>query len=185
MPKFNKFFIKKSLLLLSLATAVSFFDSTPADNAQEEYTVKSLLSLNFARFTDWPEDIINAQSPSINLCVAGDDLIQQTFALIDKKQVGERFLSVIELTGSTDLPPCQLLYISVQDKNLTRKLLSECVTKHILTIGDDDQFIKDGGMVYLQLVDGQIKLNINLNVVKQAGLTISSRVLKLATIINP
>jgi YfiR/HmsC-like len=40
-------------------------------------------------------------------------------------------------------------------------------------------------MVYLELTDARINLHINVSATQKAGLQISARVLKLATIFNP
>ncbi|MBK8816928.1 MAG: YfiR family protein [Methylococcaceae bacterium] len=81
---------------------------------------------------------------------------------------------------------CHLLFISGLDRSTVLQLLNEIKNQPILTVSDDDNhFLVDSGMVVFKVLEGKVNIEINLNAVKLAGLEISSRVLKLATIFNP
>lgn len=162
-----------------LIWAMLFYGIARADAAQE-YVVKSALALNFARFTEWPA----TTSATVNLCVLGDQLMQQAFLSVDKKTVGNRTLSVIKLSEGNDLNSCQLLYISSQHSNTIKQLRNETVTRHILTIGEDGDFLENGGMINLETVENKINIQVNLGLVQQAKLQISARVLKLVNIVS-
>jgi len=167
-----------------LAFSVVAAMAAHADSAQE-YTVKAAITLNFARFTEWPESALGKDQTKIKLCVLGDNIVQQAFSEIDKKQVGNRNLEVINLSRLRNLEECKMLYVSALDKNKTIQLLTEIAASHILSIGEQDYFVDYGGMVNLAMLDGKINIQVNVDASKQAGLTISSRVLKLATIYKP
>jgi hypothetical protein len=154
-----------------------------AATVAEEYSVKAALSLNFARFTEWPQTTID--SKTVNLCVLGNNLIHQAFEQIDNKDVGKKHAKVIYLTRISDLEECHLLFVSGVNKQKLIQLVSEISRSPILTIGEDVDFLENGGMIFLELTSGKVSIKINLNGVKNAGLQISSRVLKLATIVNP
>jgi hypothetical protein len=176
--------IKITLFWLLLAITAEFNHFAAADSAQDS-TVIAALALNFARFTEWPASAINKSDATLQLCVLGDNVIQQAFDEVDKKQVGDRVLNVINMSRIKNVGQCHLLYVSALDRNTTIQLLAETSRQHTLTIGGDEKhFLEDGGMVALIIVEGKVNIQINLNAVKQAGLQISSRVLKLATIVN-
>ena len=63
-------------------------------------------------------------------------------------------------------------------------LLGELRTAHVLTVGESDGFIEEGGIVNLKLDSGKIQIQININAADQAGLRISSKLLSLAQIIR-
>jgi hypothetical protein len=155
-----------------------------ADIAQE-YNVKAAISLNFARFTEWPEAALKKDSPSINLCVLGDNVVEQAFTELNNKQVGGRLLNVSYLTRLRSLENCQVVFVSGLDKNKIIQLLAEINKKPILSIGEQDYFIDYGGLVNLEMADGKINIQVNVDAAKQTGLNISSRVLKLAKIVKP
>jgi hypothetical protein len=172
-------------LFLLITMLAPLYQSAAADSAQDS-SVKAALALNFARFTEWPTSALKKDDSTIQLCVIGDNVTQQAFVEIDRKQVGTRWLKVVHMPRIKNIEQCHLLYISALDRNTTIQLLLESNRLPILLIGEDEQhFLEDGGMVVLSLVEGKVSLQINLKVVKLAGLQISSRVLKLATIVNP
>jgi hypothetical protein len=177
--------LKISFFLLLLTIVSGFYHSAVAESAQDS-TIKAALALNFARFTEWPSSILKSSDPVIKLCVLGDSEVQQSFSEVDKKQVGDRVLAVINMTRLKNVEQCHLLYISALDRSKIIQLLAEINGRHILTIsGDGQSFLADGGMVDLEIVEGKVNMQINLQAVSKAELTISSIVLKLATIVNP
>lgn len=157
---------------------LSFADSV------EEYTAKSVLTLNLARFSEWPPDVFSENKTLVNLCLIGDDTIVKAFAMIDKKPVGNKNLSILNITGNRQLDRCQMLYVS-SDTGKISQLIEESYKRHILTIGETDDFLADGGGVYFEVNSSKITLHVNLNAVEKSGVRINSRVLKLATIYNP
>lgn len=173
------------LFALMITWLLVFGNNSAVADATESSAVTAALALNFARFTEWPAQALGANDTTVKLCVIGDNVIQQAFDKIDQKQVGTRTLQVVHLTRIKNLEQCHLLYISGGDRGTTIQLLSEIQKQHTLTIGEDRHFLQDGGMVLLNFVEGKVNIEIQLSVVKQAGLQINSRVLKLATIVNP
>lgn len=177
--------LKISSFLLVLGITLVFSHSAAADSAQDS-TVMAALALNFARFTEWPASTLKESDPTLQLCVLGDNVVQQAFTEVDKKQVGDRVLLVINMSRITNFDRCHLLYVGSLDRSTTIQLLREINKQHILTIGaGDEDFLRDGGMVNLEIDEGKVNIQINLTAVQQAGLIISSIALKLATIVNP
>lgn len=150
----------------------------------EENTVLAALSLNIARFTNWPEIVFAEDNNQLNLCVIGDNIVQESFGNVHNQMINGRSLQVFNRTRQRNFSSCHAVFIQGLDRNHLSQVLLDLKQKPILTIGDDIEFAKAGGMVALQKVDGKIQLNINLTAVKQTGLVISSRILKLANIVN-
>ena len=171
------------MLLVSAIMSCVGLAPSYADSIQE-YTAKSVLALNLARYSDWPLAAVIDDHATVNLCLLGDDVVQQAFGMIDKKQVGNKALSVLNISKSQDLSSCHLLYISGNTDNTTQ-LIQESYKHHILTIGETDDFLTQGGIVYLEIADSKINLNVNVEASQKAGIQISARVLKLATIFKP
>ncbi|MFI3137592.1 MAG: YfiR family protein [Methylococcaceae bacterium] len=166
------------MAIILLGSRAAFADAT------QEYTVKAAMALNLARFTDWPDSALIANNSVINLCVLGDNVVQDAFLQMDQKKVGHRTLNVIYLSRLRNVDDCQVLYISGLEKNIIIQLLSEIKHKPILTIGEERTVVDYDGMVNLDTLSGKINIQINLDATKQAGLTISARVLKIATLVK-
>jgi hypothetical protein len=54
----------------------------------------------------------------------------------------------------------------------------------VLTVGEADWFLAEGGMVTLKLEAGRVRLEINLGAAQRAGLQISSKLLSLARVVR-
>jgi len=150
----------------------------------ERQAVLAVLTLNIARFTRWPEPVFINSEADINLCIFGDNIVQQSFKNIDKKVINNRSIHIINLTRLRNLTQCQLLYLSELEQSKLISLLMELQGQPILTIGENMKFLQAGGMVGLHQSGGKMQLNINLPIVKQSNLAISSRLLKLAKIVD-
>jgi hypothetical protein len=169
--------------VLVIISALNFYGACRPSYADaiQEYTAKSVLALNLARFSDWPPEIFQDSGSSVNLCLLGDEIVQQAFNFFDKKQLGNKTLSVLNINETKQLDHCHLLYISAESR-IPATLLEESYQSHILTIGESEDFLAHGGMVYLKIIDPKINLNVNLAAIQKAGVQLSSRVLKLATL---
>ena len=156
-----------------------------ASDIFEEYAIKAALSINLARFTEWPKDVDSGGSQGITLCTLGSNIVHNAFAEAENKIVAGKPLTIINLVAPHDLAQCRLLFLSGLEKNREIQLLAEIAKQAILTVGEDPEFLANGGMVLLNVDEGKVKLEINLDAVKKTGLQINSRVLKLATIFMP
>ena len=150
----------------------------------EEHTVLAALTFNIVRLTNWPESSSAHADQELHLCLVGDNVVQQSFTSIDRKTFGKKTLRVINLSRLRNLEQCQVLYISELKQNLLQQIFIELKNEPVLTIGESYEFAMTGGMVGLENVNGKIKLLVNLAAVRQSGLNISSRLLKLARIVN-
>ena len=65
-------------------------------------------------------------------------------------------------------------------QNILLQVFAEIKKRPLLTIGEDYDFAVQGGMIGLENMNGKIILHVNLAAVREANLTISARLLKLA-----
>jgi hypothetical protein len=173
-------------ILPLIACLLLFFSgiSQVCSRSVEKQTVLAVLTLNIARFTSWPEHTFNNAETRLNLCVFGDNIVQQSFENIDGKTANNRTIHIINLSRLRNLNQCQVLYLSELNRSRLTPLLMELKSHPVLTIGENVEFLRAGGMVGLEKVNGKMQLNINLPIVKQSNLVISSRLLKLANIVD-
>jgi len=176
--------VRKCLpLLLGL---ILLLNSSPATLAPllEEQTVLAALALNIVRFTIWPAEAQANMKDTIDFCVVGDNVVQQSFASLDHKVVGNKTLKVINLSRLRDFEQCNVLYVSELKQAILLQVFAEIKKRPLLTIGEGYDFAVQGGMVGLENVNGKITLQVNLPVVRESNLNISARLLKLANIID-
>ncbi len=170
-------------LLLGLSLLLNTHPPTLAQSQSlEEQTVLAALTLNIVRFTTWPDG--SSIKDTIDLCVVGDNVVQQSFAGIDNKTVNNKTLRVINLTRLRNFEQCHVLYVSDLKQNILLQVFVEIKKLPLLTIGEGYDFAVQGGMVGLENVNGKITLHVNLSVARESNLNISARLLNLAKIIG-
>jgi len=96
-------------------------------------------------------------------------------------------LVVKRLRADQDLQGCQVLFISRSEKNRLPELLKRLKGSPVLSVGEVGGFAEQGGMVNLLVPDKTVKIEINQAAAEEAGLKISSKLLKLAHLVlnNP
>ena len=148
----------------------------------EKQAVLTALTINIARFTQWPDHVFKNDFEMINLCVVGDNVVQEAFSRLEGEVVNGRVLRVLNRSRFRHLSECHILYLSEVENNILLQILLEIQTLAVLTIGENIEFIQSGGMVSFEKNKGKIQLNVNLSSIKQTELAMSSRILKLAKI---
>lgn len=168
-------------LLLGLGLLLNIHPPTFAQS-MEEQTVFAALALNIVRLTTWPAE---AQiHDTFDFCVVGDNVVQQSFASIDDKAIGDKKLQVINLSRLRNFEECHVLYVSDLKQAILLQVFADIKKRPLLTIGEGYDFAVQGGMVGLENVAGKITLHVNLPVTRESNLNISARLLKLAKIIG-
>jgi len=172
-----RFFICILLLCLS-----GVQQATAADMIFKEYQVKAVYLYNFAHFTTWPPELFPNETAPIRICVLDQDpfkgLLEKT---VKDEAVGKRSFVIEYYSGIEEVSDCHILFTT---KTKTAELLSFIGNKPILSVGDDESFAKNGGIINFKLVGNSVRLAINLTAMRKSGVQISFQVLQLADIIE-
>ena len=151
----------------------------------KEPSVIALLTLNLARFTRWPDNIVLTQSNNFRLCVVGDSIIQEAFLALNGSKIGEKQVSIELMTRLRNIGRCRVLFIDNVEALVLKQVLKLTQKRLILTVGRGRSFVEAGGIVGIEVIEKKPKLLINLSALHQAGLKINARILELAEIITP
>ena len=153
--------------------------------ALQEYQVKAVFLFNFTQFVDWPASAFADRAGPLAICILGDDPFG---AYLDDAVRGEhvdsRALVVRRLTRAEDAGNCQILYISRSEAGRLDAIMPRVSALRALTVSDARGFGDRGGMIGFVTEDNRVRLRINLDAVRAAGLTISSKLLRVADVIG-
>jgi hypothetical protein len=119
--------------LLGLGLLLNTHPPTLAQSLEEQ-TVLAAWALNIVRFTSWPAEA--HLKNTIDLCVVGDNVVQQSFASIDHKAVGKKTLQVINLSRLRKYEQCHVPYVSELKQNVWLQVFAEIKKRPLLTIGE-------------------------------------------------
>lgn len=150
-------------------------------NPTGEYQVKAAFLFYFSGFVDWPEGTFKDASSPLTYCTIGEDPFRGALdASLSGKTVGTRALRVQHVTQSQEIQGCQILFIGAAGKRLLPATLASLKENSVLTVGESEHFVQDGGMIGFLLEENKIRFEINLEAAEHAKLTMSSRLLALA-----
>lgn len=181
---------RKKLRGLFIAALALFFcggmDLSAQAEISKEYQVKAAFLFNFTHFVDWPTNAFSdAQSP-LTIGILGDDPFDNFLdATVRGENVNGHPLIIQRFRRVEDATNCQVLFISRSEGKKMAGILAQLNGRDILTVSDADDFSEKGGDIgFVTTEQNKIHFHINVNAAKNAGLTISSKLLRLADIVE-
>jgi hypothetical protein len=149
-----------------------------------EVSLKGAFIFNFARFTEWPSEAL-PQSAAVSACVVGDRAVGEALMRsVSGQKLNGRAISVSIVEPNGSLSSCHFLYISGVPRPRMAEIVYALHEAPILTVSDDDTFIKVGGIVQVFIESGKMRFRINPKSAKRARLQLSSRLLALADLVE-
>ena len=172
-----------ALVLLLVAGQLFWLPSAQA-GSYEEYQVKAAFLHKFAKFVEWPSRAFSSDADPFMLCVSGNNPFGKALDTLQDKTVGNRKLVIKKFQSIEEAGKCHILFISSSEKSGLQQILKAVRNKQILTVGDTEGFAQSGVMINFTMQEGKVQFEINPQAVKQAGLTVSSQLLKVSKIIG-
>ena len=175
------------VLLIGLPGAVVSGSAVAQEEYQaNEYEIKAAYLLNFPNFVEWPDSGSSENQSPIRLCLLGTDPLGNSLSRMIADRLSRGRSVPLRQIGRTDsFSTCQILYISASEGKYIPQILDSLHGASILTVGENDQFAEQGGMIQLVMQDNRIRFKINPTAAAQAGIRISSKLLALAQIVTP
>jgi hypothetical protein len=149
-----------------------------------EVSLKGAFIFNFARFTEWPSESLPANAV-VSACVVGDRGVGEALKRsVSGQKLNGRAIVVSILEPNGPLPSCHFLYVSGVARTRLAEIVYAVHDAPVLTVSDDDTFIKAGGMIQVFIESGKMRFRINPKSAKRAKLQLSSRLLALADLVE-
>ena len=153
-----------------------------------EYLIKAGFIYNFAKLVEWPTASFAQPDSPIVIGILGEDPFGATLdRIVADKKINGRGFAVKRVKWSRDfkdLRDCNILFVSSSEKEHIESVIDAMKGLPILTIGDAPGFAKRGGIINFMLEDNKVRFEVNVEAAKHADLTISSRLLTLARIVQ-
>jgi hypothetical protein len=151
----------------------------------DENQFKAAFLFNVAKFVEWPSAAFKSATDPVVCCILGAGPFDQTLEqaaghqFIDKRKfVFQHVFEISQLSG------CHMLYVSSPEWKRWRSLAGKAKGQSILTVGETDDFIQEGGIVRYNIENGKPRIQINANEAAAEKLQISSKLLNLSQIVR-
>ncbi len=146
-----------------------------------EDAVKAAFLYNFTKFIDWPESAFSGSSAPFTVCVsAGDGFQREVQGIMQGEQVRGRPVIVSVRPALDDLETCHLAYFGRQESASAAKRLPALRQVPVLTVGEGERFLGQGGLIAFLLVKDRVRFDISKRGADTAGLSVSSKLLRVA-----
>lgn len=134
---------------------------------------------NFLKFIEWPE----LSGTQFSLCALGaQDVTRQSLAQLDNKPYQQRRIHVVYIDAVADisekLSSCQLLYVPSTGADMP--LPQPFPAGVLLVVDEADPADTRVGIALMRTADNRIEFVMNEQSIQQAGVKVSSQLLKLA-----
>jgi hypothetical protein len=157
----------------------------PAADAPSEYQIKAVFVFNFSHFVEWPpNDFASATAPFV-IGILGEDRFGPR---LDEAVRGERIdshpLIVQRYHSAAEVGDCQILVIDRSEGPQLAQILHALNHRATLTVSELDHAAERGVMIQFVTESNRIRLRINAEAAHLAGLSVSSKLLRLADIVS-
>jgi hypothetical protein len=162
---------------------------SPAARAKafDEATVKAVFLYRLTLFVNWPASPEATRGAPLVIGTIGEvPFGAQIAEAVRGERVNGRPIQVQPFSKLSTLQqtPCDMLYIGAVHPEALEAILSVARERRILTVSDTPRFAHNGGMVAIRTVDRRIRISINLTATRQAGISFSAKLLKVAELVS-
>jgi hypothetical protein len=180
--------VLRKILLASLCSTLGLFSLMRVScgaEAPTEYQVKAVFVFNFSHFVEWPPQAFTAPDQPFLICILGSDPFGGRLdEAVRGEQIDKHPLSVRRARNIGDIGDCKILYIDRSEGAQLQQILATLDHRSTLTVSDLDGSAERGVMIQFTTESSRIRLRINVEAARTAGLTISSKLLRPAEMVG-
>jgi hypothetical protein len=167
-------------VLLTALMATAAAQSLPVG----EEDIKAAFLYNFAKYVDWPDSAF--PSNAFRLCVIADPgFVKRVEDIIAGESISGRPVTLQVPSTPDTAASCHILFVGRAAPDRTAELLVAVKGAHVLTVGETGDFLTRGGIVTFIRDGDRVRFDVDVGEARQAGLTISSRLLRVARKVSP
>lgn len=159
-----------------------FFVGAVHAQTAPSYQVKAAFLYNFSQFAEWPPAAFNSRDAPFVIGILGHDPFGAYLdEIVEGEKAGNRRIIVKRFSSVDEADECHILFVNTSGGAASIRSLRN---KPILTVSDDADFAKEGGMVRFVTHSNKIKLQVNVAVARTANINISAKLLRVAEIVE-
>jgi hypothetical protein len=169
-----------ALLMLAAVATDAFGAEAPSEDQ-----VKAVFVFNFAHFVDWPAQPAPAgDAPFVIGVIGGEEFGARLQEATRGERIGDHPLVVARYRHVEDIGDCRILFVDRSESAMLSRVLAALGHRSTLTVSDIAGSAEHGAMIQFVTDNNRIRLRINVDSARAAGLTISSKLLRPAEIVN-
>lgn len=173
----------KAMVLIAVLTFLPLQGQSAGTVRLQENKIKAGLVYNFLKYTSWPEDG-RSNNKDLQVCLLGGDSFGGALYPLSGRTAQQKTIHVREIDNG-EVTSCNLVFINKAHDYEIENILSNLKYHSVLTLSDSQNFSRKGGMVeFSKEKDQRIHLVINNKLIKESGLMVEGRLLRLARVVE-
>lgn len=147
-----------------------------------EDLVKAAYLLNFAKLAEWPRSALPEGPAPMVIGVSGGDqeFLNVLKAVVAGKIIGTHLVVVKSATSEQDMKSCQMVFLRASGRKRAQEVIESWTQAGVLLVGEDESFLRQGGMINLVRDHGSIRFEVNPDALDRSQIHFSSKILALA-----
>jgi len=177
---------KTWITLLVIFCMLGLIPIAKAKAADREQAIKAVYLYNFLNYITWPQGQTQNKNSSVALCIYGKDPFDGALTYI-KKKADKKFkllIRNIDKLNPDNISSCHILYVSILSGKGPNDFGDNFNYTGVLTVSDIPGFAEKAGIIELVKNNDRIKLIINSRRLRSSGLKASSKLMKIAVILQ-
>jgi len=188
-------FVNASGMMFKLLIGLMIAIPEASSRSYEEHEIKAAFLYSFAQFITWETRattgqtaaqtaaLTAAQTAALTYCAVQEGpVVNALKELIAAKQTAGETRRYTLLADLSNIRQCHILFLGADNnKSESLQLRPE---ESVLTVGDSQGFVANGGIIEFRRQGARVQVHINLATARAQRIQISSKLLKLATIYN-
>lgn len=167
-------------VLAAIATCLAASAGVCAQQVPEE-DLKAAFIYNFVQFTQWPKEALKGEL--LTICASQGSALYGALQGVAGKAVNERRIALYPLADAA-AGNCQVIVATEIDRLRLPLIRRASEGGAVLTVTDDPELIREGMMIGMVVEAGRMSFIVDNTRAGKAGLVISSRLLRLAKIVQ-
>jgi hypothetical protein len=165
--------------LLLTALSVAYAGDATQPRSIDEYRVKAQYLFSLSKFITWPNEHALRSIDPLYICVYGDNPLKNYLDQLGQHALKSHPVVVRQIEEQGSPLGCQILFVP-GDAIPQRLVSGELAAAGVLTVGENEEFLRQGGLVSLLAGDNAIHIALNYRDAKRAGFTIDAGLLDVA-----
>ena len=147
----------------------------------DEYRLKAAFLFHFAQFVEWPSNPVKGPDNGFVFCVVGEDPFHGDLeGTVQGKSLSGKTIRVRHIKQPKDTKGCDVVFVDRNQSGRIGEFLAAVSDWPVLTVGDSDDFLRQGGMIRFCVEDRKVRFEVNQDAAEKANLKVSLRLLLLA-----
>jgi hypothetical protein len=149
-------------------------------HAANELDIKAAVVANLLAFADWPAQAAPPPQAPLVLCFGAQQPLRAPLATLNGRPLRQWVLHVRELAPADAIASCHALLVDDGLLAARPALRRELRGAPLLSFADGEQAAGAAICIRLDVIDGRVAFSVDLGTARANGLTLSSRLLRLA-----